>query len=303
MIETRLLQQFVAVAETLNFRKAAQRLEMSQPPLSMAIRKLEEEIGTPLFERTNRTVTLTPAGSAFLVRARAVLATLDEGVATARHVSQGIEGHLSVSFISLGAYPFLMRGIRSFCKAAPSVALTLMEATTDEQVCALETAECDLAFLRPPGTTSSRLCYEEICSERLFVAVPMDHPLARKSSVALSQLKNEPFVAPPRSPEQRFHDQLMDLCLSEHFSPRVVQTAERMTTIIGMVACGFGIALVPGSMAIQPMTDVVFKPVNTDAPQELCTLRLFMAWNAARPSLVRYRFMEEIRRQIRPRSR
>lgn len=144
MIETRLLQQFVAVAEELHFNRAAERLHMAQPPLSQAIRKLESAVGAPLFVRTNRSVALTPAGVAFLVTARSTLRALEEGMAQTRRVAEGIEGHLTLTFINIAPYAALLRALRGFRHASPGISFTMVEATTQEQVIALEEGRADM---------------------------------------------------------------------------------------------------------------------------------------------------------------
>ena len=137
MIETRLLLQFIAVAEELHFSRAAKRLHMAQPPLSQAIRKLENEIGASLFERTNRSVALTSAGSSFLVMARRIVQSMEEGVAQTRRVALGVDGHLTMTFINILPYPSVLRALRTFRQSSGGVAITMQEATTQEQILSL----------------------------------------------------------------------------------------------------------------------------------------------------------------------
>lgn len=298
MIETRLLRQFIAVAEELHFNRAAERLHMAQPPLSQAIRRLEAEIGSPLFERNNRTVSLTPAGAAFLETARRTLASLEEGVAHTRRVSQGIEGHLTLTFINITPYAALLRALRDFRGAAPAVAFTLREASTREQVAALESGAADIGFLRTPGTTTLDLSFQTILREPIAVALPAGHPLAGQPRVALASLADEPFVASPRPLGQGFHDQLVQLCQTAGFAPRVVQHGRQLQTLVALVAAGFGIALLPASLAVPGRGDIVFRPLAANAPDNLLHLDLLMAWNHARVSPVRDRFIEAIRGAI-----
>lgn len=295
MIETRLLRQFIAVAETLHFNRAAQRLHMAQPPLSQAIRRLEAEIGAVLFERTNRSVSLTPAGAAFLVTARRILDALEQGVAQTRRVAQGMDGHLTLTFINIAPYVPLLAALREFRRAHPSVAFTLREATTQEQVAALESGAADVGFLRTPGASTPSLCFQTLLREPVRVALPAGHRLADQDSVALADLGGEAFVASPRPLGQGFHDQLMQLCLTAGFAPRVVQEARRLQTLVALVASGFGVALLPASLEVPGRDDIVFRPIKADAPDALLHLDLLMAWKPAQAAPVRDRLIEAVR--------
>lgn len=300
MIETRLLQQFIAVAEELHFNRAAVRLHMAQPPLSQAIRRLESEIGSPLFERTNRSVLLTPAGTSFLETARRILQSLDEGVTHTRRVAEGVEGHLTMTFINIVSYAPLLRALRGFRLASPGIAFTMKEATTHEQVEALESGAADIGFMRTPGTTTPNLRFETILREPICVALPAGHRLEDHASIELALLKDEAFVASPRPLGQGFHDQLIRLCQAAGFLPNIVQQARQLQTLIALVASGFGIALIPASLAMGTQEDIVFRPIIVDAPEDLLHLDLLMAWNAGQDSPIRDRLIEEVRGAVPP---
>ena len=294
MIETRLLQQFVAVAEELHFNRAAERLHMAQPPLSQAIRKLESAVGAPLFVRTNRSVALTPAGVAFLVTARSTLRALEEGVAQTRRVAQGIEGHLTLTFINIAPYAPLLRALRGFRHASPGISFTMVEATTQEQVIALEQGRADIGFMRTPGTSVPHLRLATVSSEPIVVALPAGHRLEEAPTIALELLKNDAFVASPRTLGKGFHDQLLSLCHAAGFVPDIVQHGRQMQTLIALVAAGFGVALLPASLATNARTDVVFRPLQVDASDALSRLDLFMAWNETRASAIRDRLIQAV---------
>lgn len=294
MIETRLLQQFIAVAEELHFNRAAERLHMAQPPLSQAIRKLEGAVGAPLFERTPRSVALTPAGAAFLETARRTVQSLEEGVAQTRRVAQGMEGHLTLTFINIAPYASLLQALRHFRELNPGIAFTMREATTQEQVNALEQGEADIGFMRTPGTTTPHLRMERLLSERICVALPAGHPLAAKAGIDLALLRDEAFVASPRTLGKGFHDQLIGLCQTAGFVPAIVQHGRQMQTLIALVAAGFGIALLPASLATETREDVVFRPLQVEAAEEVSRLELFMAWNETRTSAIRDRLIQAI---------
>jgi len=294
VIETRLLQQFIAVAEELHFNRAAERLHMAQPPLSQAIRKLEAAVGAPLFERTPRSVALTPAGAAFLETARRTVQSLEEGVAQTRRVAQGMEGHLTLTFINIAPYAPLLQALRHFRERNPGIAFTMREATTQEQVNALERGEADIGFMRTPGTTTPHLRMQRLLSERICVALPTGHPLAARARVDLALLRNEAFVASPRTLGKGFHDQLIGLCQTAGFVPDIVQHGRQMQTLIALVAAGFGIALLPASLATETREDVVFRPLQVDAAEDMSRLDLFMAWNETRTSAIRDRLIQAV---------
>lgn len=296
MIETRLLSQFIAVAEELHFNRAAQRLHMAQPPLSQAIRRLEQEIGVALFERTNRSVSLTPAGENFLESAREVLRILDEGVEKTRRVAQGIEGHLTLTFISLAGYVPLLRALRNFRTAFPAVSFTMEEATTQEQIDALEQGRADLGFMRAPGRSSPDLRFDAILREPVVVALPAAHRLAEGDTIQLAALQDDHFVSAPRHLGQGFHDQLIQLCAAAGFRPHITQQARQLQTLVALVASGFGVALLPASLAQEAREDVIFRPLEVDAPAELQHVELLMGWNARSTCLIRDKLIEEIRR-------
>lgn len=299
MIETRLLLQFVAVAEELHFHRAALRLHMAQPPLSQAIKRLEEQLDVRLFERDNRSVTLTDAGTAFLLTARRTLLTLQDGVAHTRRVSEGIEGHLRLTFINIAPYPTVLRALRQFKTQSPAVTYSLAEASTHEQVRALENDDADIGFLRIPGASTSQLKFETLLREPMCVVLPATHPLTTRTRVSLKSLRDEDFVATPRALGQGFHDQIGLLCQAAGFEPRVVQHARQLNTLIGLVSAGFGIALLPASASHHAHDDVVFRPFTVAAPDSLRQVHLQMAWNDNRPSPVRDRLISMIRSAMR----
>lgn len=298
MIETRLLRQFIAVAEELHFNRAAQRLHMAQPPLSQAIRRLEQAIGAPLFERNNRSVSLTPAGTAFLASARQMLHLMDAGVEQARRVAQGVEGHLVLTFINIAPYGELLRALRRFRLAYPGVAFTMHEASTQDQVEALEQGRADLGFMRAPGRTTPGLRLLPIWHEPLVVALPARHLLAGSARIPLTALRDEAFVSSPRYLGQGFHDQLAQLCQVAGFAPRIVQQARQLQTLVALVASDFGVALLPASLADDRRCDVTFRPIEVAAPEALRQVTLLMAWWEHAPCAIRDRLIDEVCRTL-----
>ncbi|WP_203427166.1 LysR family transcriptional regulator [Sinorhizobium sp. BG8] len=300
MIETRLLRQFVVVAEELHFSRAANRLNMAQPPLSQAIKRLEEEVGARLFERDNRNVTLTGAGHDFLVTARKLLGELEEGVENARRIASGVAGRLSVSFIDTAHLEFLPPILRSFRQAFPDVELDLREGTTAQQIELLQSGEMDVGFMRWPGTPVTGLVFQRVQSEPVLVALPTGHTHAAAPQVPLAALADENFIASPRSEGLGFHDQMVGLCRSAGYSPRIVQFANQMQTIASLVAAGIGVALVPGSLAAIRRDNVVFRSIEVDAPEHELHIDLVLCRRAEKRGAVLDRFLDVVGSALAP---
>lgn len=170
----------------------------------------------------------------------------------------------------------------------------MLEATTQEQVNALEQGRADIGFMRTPGTTTPHLRMERLLSEPICVALPAGHRLAAEPVIHLASLKEEAFVASPRSLGKGFHDQLISLCQAAGFVPDIVQQGRQMQTLIALVSAGFGIALLPALLAMEAREDVVFRPLQVDAPEEASRLDLLMAWNETRPSAIRDRLLQAV---------
>lgn len=298
MVETRLLYQFIAVAEELHFNRAAQRLHMAQPPLSQAIRRLEQEIGATLFERDKRNVALTPAGTRFLAAAKQIVQQLETSIEQTRRIAQGIEGNLTLTFINIAPYRALLHALRRFRTTSPAVSFTMQEATTQEQVQALEEGRADLGFMRPPGKTAPGLRFVSILREPIVLALPAAHRLTDLHTVPLAALRDEAFVASPRHLGQGFHDQLIQLCQAAGFVPHIVQQARQLQTLVALVASNFGLALLPASLAQDKRDDVVFRPIEVDAPESLRVVELLMAWNEHHSCAIRDRLIVEVRRAL-----
>ncbi|CAD5246522.1 Uncharacterized HTH-type transcriptional regulator YnfL [Bosea sp. 62] len=297
-VETRLLRQFIAVAEELNFHRAAERLHMAQPPLSQAIRKLEDVLGLSLFERSNRSVALTLAGATFLVSARRVLAQLEDGIREAQAVAAGQAGRLAISFVGT-AHELLPLALRRFRAEFPGIELVLREATTGEQIAAITAGEADIGLMRQPGIMVAQLASETLLREPILAALPDDHPLAAKESIPLAALAGTDFIGTPRQLGIGFHDQIIGLCRLAGFSPRIVQEARQMQTIASLVASGLGVALIPGSLALMPRAGVAFRPITVEAPLQMTHIELIAAWDATRHSLARDNFLAVLRQVAR----
>ncbi|MDQ6816843.1 MAG: LysR substrate-binding domain-containing protein [Actinomycetota bacterium] len=268
-MELRQLRYFVAVAEELHFRRAAARLHISQPPLSSQIRQLEEEMGCLLLVRTRRRVELTAAGAAFLNDARALLGELDGAVATARLIDAGQTGRLRVNFVGSALLSIVPGVVRRFRAARPGIELELRERSTVEQLRALSAGTIDVGLVRPPIEDDPGLRVDSVMRERTLAALPAGHRLARLRRVPLARLGAEPFVLFPRAQAPGFHDLLIGSLLAGARPVRIVQYAPEMLTIIGLVAAGIGISLVPESVAALTLEGVTYRPVSGAPSSEL----------------------------------
>lgn len=271
-MELRQLRYFVAVAEELHFRRAAERLHISQPPLSHQIQALEAEMGCLLLARTRRRVELTPAGAAFLRDARAILAELDAAVATARQIHAGQTGRLRINFVGSALLSIVPGAVQRLRDARPEVEVELRERPTVDQVRAVLDGVVDLGLVRPPIEPHRDLLVRTVSREPTFVAVPANHPLASLDTVPLARVAAEPLVLFPREQAPGFHDVLMSALAGTGVAPRVVQYAPETQTIIGLVAAGIGVSLVPASERRLAIEGVAYRPVPEAPDVELAAI-------------------------------
>jgi DNA-binding transcriptional LysR family regulator len=262
VVELRQLRYFVAVAEELHFRRAAARLHISQPPLSQQIRQLEEELGCRLLARTRRRVELTPAGEAFLRDARQLLGELNGAVETARRIDAGQAGRLRVNFVGSALLSVVPGIVQRFRAAAPNVEIELHERPTADQLRLVSAGVVDVGLVRPPIEELAELRAQRVLREHTVAAIPASHPLSQLRRVPLRRLATEPLVLFPRAQAPGFHDLLISsmVTLGEH--PQVVQYAPEMLTIIGLVAAGIGLSLVPASVTRLELEGVSYRPVS-----------------------------------------
>ncbi len=275
-MELRHLRYFVAVATELHFGRAAEKLHISQPPLSMQIRALEDELGVSLLQRTRRHVSLTRAGQAFLQDAQQILERTEQAVLTARRAGRGEIGELAVGFISVADYNLLPLVLREFRRQYPMVTLTLKESTTDAQIADLMQGRIDVGFLLPP-VSEPGIESVPILREPLIAALPERHPLANKrGAIALAALANAPFIITPRHMAPGLYDDIVSFCHAAGFSPQVTQEAIQMQTVVSLVSAELGVALIPRSLENLQRTGVVYKPLKEQSP--LSEIRL--AWRS-----------------------
>lgn len=279
-MELRQLRYFVAVAEELHFGRAAERLHMSQPPLSTQVRRLEREIGADLLRRSTRRVTLTTAGEAFYARALSVLEALDAAVEEAREADAGRRGALRVGFVSSANFSVLPPAIRSFREDRPGVRLDLRPLPSSEQIAALHAGTIDLGLLRLPALgTGLRL--ETVLSEPFVVVVPRWHRLAERQALDISDFADEPMVLFPYQQMPGFVGQVLQMFDAAGRAPRIAQQAIHHETAIGLVAAGVGLSILPASAARISTPDVRCVPLSPSPQSELAIAVLPGAGSAA----------------------
>jgi len=261
-IEFRHLRYFLAVAETLHFSKAAAQLGMAQPPLSQQIRRLEQMLGHPLFQRTTRGVHLTKVGEYFKERTRNTLRKLREDVEMARRLGSGQEGILKVGFSGSVMLTTLPKAIERYRRIYPKVELRLREMVTAEQIPSLLDGTLDLGFLRD-GEPQDGLSVEPILRERFIAVLPARHRLANRATIRPADLGNEPFVLFPRQMGPLAFDRTIACCEAEGFRPNVVQEAPQWPTVVRLVAAGSGVSLTPACVASFAMPGIVYKRVRS----------------------------------------
>ncbi len=249
-MELKHLRAFVTLAEDLHFGRAAERLGIAQPPLSLQIQALEATFGIRLFERSRRHVALTEAGRLLLPEARATLAQAERARQTVQRAARGELGRLEIGFTGSAPFNSAMPAIISrFRRRWPELRLSLCEMSTTDQLRALAESGLDIGFVRPGQPSEAQgIDMRTVLDEPLFVVLPADHRLAGGQTVDLAQLAEEPFILHPRHIGTGLHDKVISLCTAAGFLPRVVLEAHQMSTIVGLAAAGVGVSIVPEAM-------------------------------------------------------
>jgi DNA-binding transcriptional LysR family regulator len=280
-MELRQLRQFVAVAEHLSFRRAAEVLHMAQPPLSVAIRNLEGELGATLFARRGRGIELTEAGHAAYAAAKHCLSSAQDVFAAAGNVAAGERGHLRLAFVGSATYSALPTLLPAFHKRYPAIQLTLSEATNLQALKLLDAREIDMALVRYPTTHLSTLAYELFEPDCFVAAIPAGHALARKKQVSLAELAQQPFIDYAANQVPGLHALVAFAFQQARLQPRVVQAAIQVQTVISLVQSRMGVALVPSIVGRQAPRQVVLRPVADLPPgPEMGVAMAFLAQHA-----------------------
>lgn len=287
-MDLRQLRYFVTVAEELHFGRAADRLHMTQPPLSQAIQALEAEIGTRLFARTKRTVALTPVGEAWLVHVRELLEAADALPGIAQRLSRGELGSLKLAFISIADYSVLPPLLSRYRASYPGVQVYLQEATSDVQIESLLAGEIDAGLILPPAALHVSCDYLPLFREPLIAAVPEAWNARRRAGA----LTGEPLILFPRQSAPAFHDLITGYFTKRGVAPQIGQEAVQMQTILSLVSAGLGVALVPRSMLNLGRLGVRYLPLEGEAPE----IETGLVWRRADTSPALRRFIEVARK-------
>lgn len=269
-IELRHLRYFVAVAEELHFGHAAARLNISQPPLSQQIQILEQQVGARLLARTNRSVSLTPAGKQFLADSRQILIQVDDAAARAARLHQGETGELRIGFTS--SAPFIKSvsdTLSSFRQHYPDVHILTRETNTREQIAPLNEGTLDLGLMRNTLLPDT-LAWRRILREPLLALIHRDHPLAKQATVSLAELAQEPFVFFDPHVGTGLYDDILGLMRRYQLTAHIAQEVGEAMTIIGLVAAGMGVSILPASFHRVQLNEMRWVPIReADAVSEM----------------------------------
>ena len=284
-MELRHLRYFVAVAEELSFRRAAEKLHLAQPPLSAQIKDLETELGVRLLERTTRSVQLTPAGRVFLDEARAVLSASVQAERRARDAQHGISGTLRLGVIAPTANAWLAAILRRFRQAFPGVMFSIFDLTSTEQLRRLHENELDAGLLRPP-IGYSELDYEFVEESWQILALTTENPLAKKRRLDWPDFHEQAMVLMHPTVQHGYYDPFLAACAKAGAKPYVAQYANDIQTKMWLISAGFGIAPTTATLAEVKRPGLIFRPLPTGLPP----VRTVLAWRRADTSPVLEQF-------------
>jgi len=265
MLELRQLRYFLALAEHLHFGHAAASLNLAQPSLSRQISALEEAMGCELVQRNSRSVSLTAAGRELQRNGAQVMAAFDSAIRASQAVARGERGELRIAFTSMVAWTGFPRLIKVFSQACPGVGLSLHELMPAELERSVAEGLNDVC-LSFRQSDHQGLCYQPLHTETLCIALPAEHPLARRRDLSLGDLRDEPFILTPRNTAPLLHDHIMARCQAAGFAPQVRLYTQLQGTIVNLVAEGLGVSLVPSAMARNKLPGLRFLPL-ADSPE------------------------------------
>lgn len=264
-VELRSWRQFLVLAETLHYGRAAQQLHMTQPPLTLAIQQLERRLGVTLFDRTRRSVALAPAGAALVEPVRQLLASAAALPALARDASAGESGRIRIGFVSTMGFAALPAWLREFRSAHPGIAIDLREATGDVQLEAFARRELDAGFLlHAPGRRpdpAARLNHLSLGDEPMVLALPEGEAWASATRLKPEEVLGRPLVIFPRVIAPSLYDAVLAFFHAHGVTPVIAQEAIQMQTIVNLVSAGLGIALVPQAMTLLRRPGVSYRPL------------------------------------------
>ena len=267
-MELRHLRYFVAAAEELHFRRAAERLGIAQPALSQQIQQLEQEIEALLFHRLTRGVELTDAGRAFVEDARIILDHVEQAKAKAQRVARGDQGMIRIGFTGSASFNPLVPGvIQDYRARFPGIAVSLIESGSSQLVDSLRAGRVDAAFIRSPSREVDGLFVVSIIEEEMLIALPSRHDLAASASLSLEALSGEPFILFPRANSPEVFDNIVLACRRAGFSPKIIQQAPEVASALNLIAAGEGVSIIPASMQHMQPQGVAYRAILGDAPR------------------------------------
>lgn len=279
------MRYFLVLAEELHFGRAARRLSMSQPPLSLNIQQLEASVGTRLFTRNSKQVALTAAGKAFVTAARALLDQAAQAAALAKDVGQGMAGSLNIGFAGTMLYSGLPEILARFQAQHPLLRVMLRELSSSEQLIELAHERLDLGFVhttRVPPELSQIL----VASQDFVCCLPSGHALAGQPSLSLALLQGEPFAVVSRTVSPDYHDRILQTCLDAGFYPEIRYELQHWLSVVALVSRGMGVALVPAALQQSAMPGTVFASFIPSVPLEVATMpyQTHCLWKTSRTS-------------------
>lgn len=277
-MELRQLRYFLMVAEILHFGRAAERLHIAQQPLSFQVKQLEKELGVRLFERTTRSVALTPAGTALLAEVQAGLGHIERGVELAQRIARGEDGMIYIGYTGATIYNVMPPIIRRFRERFPQIEVVLLELDPPILERQILSEDIDIGIVPSIGSKTRGLAYDTVYQEFVVVALPKDHPLVQRPSISLRELADEPFVMNARSANRELFDEIIAFCHLAGFSPTIVQEAVTMSAMVGLVAAGLGVTLVGSSLSGLWTDEVAYRQL-VDPP---VTIEVAVVWKKDR---------------------
>lgn len=288
-IELKHVRQFIVLAETLNFHRAAETLAIAQPALSRNIQALEQRIGVPLLMRNNRLVTLTPAGTAFLAASTGLASQLEHAIFRARQAHHGQTGEINIGYTGFAIAGVLPRLLKTYRQRYPGVALNLQYAATEQQMEWLETGKLDIAFLTAP-VDSEELTHLPVQRETLGVCLPISHPMAGEQAIELPSLRDQHWVF--GTPVLWRHYRMLTdrLFAQAGFIPHIVQEAPTTDCIMGLVAAGLGITIHVANANARHPDEVAFIPLAGPTPP----LVTEAVWRSSDENIILQHFVQQM---------
>ncbi|MCZ2256930.1 LysR family transcriptional regulator [Sporosarcina sp. G11-34] len=297
-MELRHLRYFIAVAEELHFGRAAERLQISQPPLSLQIKQLETNLGVSLFSRTRQRVELTSAGESFLKNSYKIIRFIEKACEESKSVGRGESGQLILAFTGAIGFELLPTILRAYHDKYPDVNIILKQMTTSDQIVSFRNNEIDVGLIVLPVLSES-LNIELLHEEPYIVALPREHHLAQdRETINIASLVNEEFIMTSRDSGQGYYDSIISLCNSAGFSPTKTQEADELHNVVSFVASGMGIAILPSSIQFFKNDDIVYLPLENNTS----SYRTGIAWNKTEDSPTTLNFISFLNEIIIPKT-